>query len=398
VSETTPREAPTTGQPSASPRRVLSDDLLKTLHSRAAGYDRDNRFFAEDLEELREAGYLRAAIPEERGGLGLTLAEVNLEQRRLAYWAPSTALGLTMHLYWTGPAGERARAGDTSLDWLIEEIVAGKVLAAGHGEPGNDTALDDSLSVAVPVDGGYLISGHKIFTSLSPAWDWLGIHAREDSDPAHSKIVHAFVSRDAGGVRTVETWDTLGVRATASHDTYLDDVYVPFERVVGINDVGAVPGAYVAGIFPWVLPLLGNVYLGIGRRAVDVALDAARERTALSVGGAAAATKPFVQYHAAEAELVLEGATAQLDELTNGLSAGVDYGERALLRLFAAKENGTRAARTATDLALEIAGAGSIHKRNELERLYRDVRAGGFHPPNSDTVRDFIGRWALGLL
>jgi alkylation response protein AidB-like acyl-CoA dehydrogenase len=188
------------------------------------------------------------------------------------------------------------------------------------------------------------------------------------------------------------------VRATASHDTYLDDVYVPFERVVGINEVGAVPGAYVAGIFPWVLPLLGNVYLGIGRRAVDVALDAARERTALSVGGAAAATKPFVQYHAAEAELVLEGATAQLDELTNGLSAGVDYGERALLRLFAAKENGTRAARTATDLALEIAGAGSIHKRNELERLYRDVRAGGFHPPNSDTVRDFIGRWALGLL
>jgi alkylation response protein AidB-like acyl-CoA dehydrogenase len=192
-----------------SARRVLSEDLLKTLHSRAADYDRANRFFAEDVDDLREVGYLRAAIPEERGGLGLTLAEVNLEQRRLAYWAPSTALGITVHLYWTGPAGDLARAGDPSLDWLVDEIVAGKVLAAGHGEPGNDTALDDSLTSAVPVEGGYLLSGHKIFTSLSPAWDWLGIHARDDSDPEHPRIVHGLVSRDAGGVRTVQTWDTL---------------------------------------------------------------------------------------------------------------------------------------------------------------------------------------------
>lgn len=380
------------------PLRVLTNDLLKELHSRAAGYDRENRFFAEDLDALREAGYLRAAIPEEKGGLGLSLHELNQEQRRLAYLAPATAVGVNMHLYWTGPAADRYRAGEKSVEWLIDEVVAGKVIAAGHGEPGNDTAIDDSLTVAVPVEGGYRITGHKIFTSLSPAWDWLGVHAKDTSDPNDPRIVHAFIARDSPGVEVVETWDTLGVRATASHDTRLDEVFVPSERVVDSVPLGSVPGPYVAGIFPWVLPLLGNICLGIARRALDVALDTARRRSALSLDGAPVAGKPFVQYHAAEAELLLENTTAALDRLTEGLSAGEDFGDRTLLKLFAAKENGTRTARTVTDLALEIAGAGSIHRRGELERLYRDVRAGAFHPPNSDTVRDYVGKFVLGQL
>lgn len=380
------------------PRRVLTDDLLKTLHSRAASYDRDNQFFAEDLADLRDAGYLRAALPEEKGGLGLTVHEINAEQRRLAYWAPATAVGVNMHLYWTGPLAERYHSGDHTLDWLIDDVAAGKVLAAGHGEPGNDTAIDNSSTTATPVDGGYELTGHKIFTSLSPAWDWLGLHARDDSNPEDPRIIHAFVPRDADGVRTVETWDTLSVRATASHDTKLDRVFVPADKVVDSVRLGELPGPFISGIFSWVLPALGNVYLGISRRALDVALDVARNRTALSLGGGAVAGKPFTQYHVAEAELLLDLATSALDHLTQALAAGEDFGDRILLKLFAAKENGTAAARQVTDLALEIAGAGSLHRRGELERLYRDVRAGAFHPPNSDFVRDYIGKFALGLL
>ncbi len=377
---------------------VIPEDTLERFRERAVTYDRENRFFAEDLDELREIGYLRAALPRDHGGLGLTLHQLNAEQRRLATFAPATALGINMHLYWTGPLADQLNAGNLELSWLAAEIAAGKVIAAGHGEPGNDLVIDDSTTIATPVDGGYRITGHKIFTSLSPAWDWLGIHARDNSDPDHPKIVHTFVRRDAAGVSTVETWDTLSVRATASHDTLLEDVFVPHDRTVGIHAVGAPPTDYVAGIFPWVLPLLGNIYLGIGRRALDLAIASATARTALSLGGDTVAHKPFTQYHVAEAELALEGIEGQLDRLTTQLTAGEDLGERTLLRLFAAKENGTRAARTVTDLALEIAGAGALHRRNELERLYRDVRAGSFHPPNTDAVRAYVGSFALGLL
>ncbi|WP_353853512.1 acyl-CoA dehydrogenase family protein, partial [Nocardia sp.] len=110
---------------------VLPEALLHRFHQRAPEYDRDNRFFTEDLDELRDIGYLRAAIPVSHGGLGWTLPEFNRAQRALAYWAPATALGVNMHLYWTGPLADRIAAGDTSLDWLAREVAAGKVIAAG---------------------------------------------------------------------------------------------------------------------------------------------------------------------------------------------------------------------------------------------------------------------------
>ncbi|MGN2637765.1 acyl-CoA dehydrogenase family protein [Nocardia takedensis] len=375
---------------------VLPEELLRRFHGRAPEYDRDNRFFSEDLDELREIGYLRAAIPVSHGGLGWTLPQFNSAQRALAYWAPATALGVNMHLYWTGPLADRIAAGDSSLDWLAHEVAAGKVIAAGHGERGNDLAIDDSTTIATRVEGGYRVTGHKIFTSLSPAWDWLGIHARDESDPDKPRIIHAFVPRHSEGVRTVETWDTLGVRATASHDTVLTNVFVAEEHVIDSYERGESPGPFISSILPWAIPALVNVYLGIGRRAVDVALESARTRNVLSLGDRPVAGKPYVRYHAAEAELALEAATAQLDHITERLARGDDFGDRLLLALFAVKESGTRTARTVVDLALEIGGGGSIHRRNELERLYRDVRAGSFHPPSSDSVREYIGNFLLG--
>jgi len=78
---------------------VLSDGLVEHCAERAAAYDRENRFFFEDFSELKEAGYLTVAVPREFGGRGLNLAQVCREQRRLAYHAPATALGINMHLY-----------------------------------------------------------------------------------------------------------------------------------------------------------------------------------------------------------------------------------------------------------------------------------------------------------
>ena len=67
-----------------APTGLLQDAMLETFRSRAAGYDRDNRFFQEDFDDLRAAGYLRMAVPKEFGGLGYTLADVARETRRVA--------------------------------------------------------------------------------------------------------------------------------------------------------------------------------------------------------------------------------------------------------------------------------------------------------------------------
>jgi alkylation response protein AidB-like acyl-CoA dehydrogenase len=142
---------------------VLTADILEHCAARTATYDSENRFFTEDFEELRQSGYLLAAVPTELGGLGLNLAEVCREQRRLAHRSPATALATNMHIYWTGVAADLWRAADKSLAWLLEETVAGEVFAAGHGEAGNDFPVLMSSARAERVDGGYRIYGHKTF-------------------------------------------------------------------------------------------------------------------------------------------------------------------------------------------------------------------------------------------
>ena len=113
---------------------ILSDAMLERFAERAPGYDRDNKFFSEDFAELKQAGYLACAVPRELGGGGLTFAQVMREQRRLAYHAHATALGINMHVYWTGVAADLWRAGDKSLEWLLTGAVKGEVFAAGHAE------------------------------------------------------------------------------------------------------------------------------------------------------------------------------------------------------------------------------------------------------------------------
>src|SRR3954453_13948665 len=95
---------------------VITDAMLERFGGRAAGHDRDNRFAMEDFEELKDAGYLKAPVPLELGGLGMNLAEVCREQRRLGSRAPATAIAVNMHLYWIGVAADLWKSGDKSLE------------------------------------------------------------------------------------------------------------------------------------------------------------------------------------------------------------------------------------------------------------------------------------------
>ena len=228
--ETTPRGA------AVSP---LSDEMLERFWERAPGYDAENRFFDEDFAELKGAGYLTLAVPKELGGQGLHLAEVCREQRRLGYFAAPTALAVNMHLYWTGVAADLWRAGDRTLEWLLKAAVAGEVFAAGHAESGNDVPALYSTARAEKVDGGYRFTGRKSFGSLTPVWTYLGVHGMDHGVSGSPKVVHAFMPRESAGVTIVETWDTLGMRATRSDDTVLDGVFVPDHLIARVVPAGA---------------------------------------------------------------------------------------------------------------------------------------------------------------
>ncbi len=378
---------------------VLSDDTLSKCAERAPGYDRENQFFAEDFQDLRQAGYLLMAVPEEFGGMGMTLADVCREEARLAYHAPATALATNMHVYWTGVAADLWRAGDKSLVWLLEEAAAGEVFAAGHGERGNDFPLLASTSSAERVDGGYKLTGHKMFGSLTPVWTRLGIHAMDVSDPENPKVVHAFMPRDTEGYRIEATWDTLGMRATRSDDTILDGAFIPDKYVARVNPAGlAGADAFVLGVFAWAQCTFGSMYLALARRALDLAAADLQKKTSVALDRPSMAWYPPNQWMVSEMFIDLEGATAHVERMAQDWSDGVDHGGMWPAKFVSAKYHAVEATKRIVDRAMDLSGGAGMFKGNELERLYRDARCGGFHPANSGLVHELVGKSVLGLL
>jgi alkylation response protein AidB-like acyl-CoA dehydrogenase len=380
---------------------VLTEEILQHCGERAAAYDRENRFFSEDFEELRDAGYLLAAIPREFGGLGLSLVEVCREQRRLATRAPATALAINMHLIATGVAADLYRGGDGSQRWLLEEAASGEVFAYGYsevGRAGNDLPVLYSLTRAEPVDGGYRFTGHKNFGSLTPVWTRLCIHGMDTTVPDAPRVVHAFMPRASQGFRIEETWDTLGMRPTRSDDTILAGVFVPDRYVVrAVPPDFAGADAFIVALFGWAEPSFANVYIGIAQRARDLAIDRVKKRASIALTRSMA-YHPETQHAVADMVLELEAMIPHAERIAEDWTQGVDHGGEWPAKLVALKHRCVEGAKKVVDLALDVVGGTGMYKSSELERLYRDVRCGGFHPANAALVHEVVGKTALGVL
>ena len=375
----------------------LTDETLARFDSRAAAYDRENRFFDQDFEELRVAKYLVLPLPEKFGGPRLSLAEVNREQRRLAYYAPATALAVNMHLYWVGVAADLWRRGDTSLEWMLQDAAAGEIFAAGHAESGNDIPVLLSTAKAERVDNGYRFTGLKLFGSLTPVWTRFGLHALDTSDPRHPKIVHAFMPRDSQGYFIKDTWDVLGMRATRSDDTVVESTFIPDKYVVRVVPAGgAGMDAFVLAVFAWALMGFANVYYGLAQRALSKSVAAAKRKTSLALSRSMA-YHPEVQHAIAQMVIELESIGPHLDCTAEDWSNGVNYGAEWLSKICAAKYHAVEGSWRVVDLGLEVAGGQGIFRSAGYERLLRDARLGRIHPANSFLAHEVIGKTALGI-
>ena len=380
-----------------SQQAILSSEVLQRFLQRAAVYDRENRFFTEDFDELRRLGYLTSAVPKELGGRGYTLAEMSREQRRLGYHAAATALAVNMHLYWTGVAADLWRAGDRSLEWLLQAAMDGAVFAAGHAESGNDIPILLSTTRAERVEGGYRFSGRKSFSSLTPVWTSLGVHGMDASDPQAPKIVHAFMSRETQGYTIKETWDVLGMRATRSDDTILEGVFIPDRFIARIVPAGAAGiDRFTLAIFAWALVGFGNIYYGLAQRALDLIVASVKKKSSLALTRSMA-YHPEVQHAIAEMVIELEGIGPQLDQLADEWSRGVDHGAGWVLKIFAAKYRATDGAFRVVDRALDVAGGFGIFRSGPFEQIFRDARIGRLHPSNAMLTHEICGKLALGI-
>ncbi|HRL81290.1 MAG TPA: acyl-CoA dehydrogenase family protein [Propioniciclava sp.] len=377
------------------PTTYLPDDLLERIRSRAAQVDADNVFPDQDLAELREAGYLRILVPADRGGFGLGLEQAAVLQQRLASASPATALSINMHLVWTGVAKVMQDRGIDDLAFVQTGAAAGEVFAFGISEAGNDLVLFGSDTQAVPQpDGGYAFTGTKIFTSLAPVWNHLGLHGLDSSDPDDPKLVYAFVPRTEQVV-TRDDWDTLGMRGSQSRTTELHGVVAPADRVVRTVAPGPNPDPIVFGIFSVFEVLLASVYTGIARRALDLAVETVQKRRSKK-SGTTYSQDPDIRWRIADMALAYDALPMQIATIAHDVDAVADRGASWFFSLSGLKHRAVVMAKQVADDAMLVSGGSSYFTRNELSRIYRDVLAGMFHPSDPESAHATAASFWLG--
>jgi alkylation response protein AidB-like acyl-CoA dehydrogenase len=419
---------------------ALAGDLAARFAARAPRHDRDGSFPHENFADLHASGYLALSIPREFGGAGATILELTLAQERLARGDASTALGAAMHLSILGRLGQAVLAGGAAGGgaaaggWTRERYarVAQTVIAEGalinsaasEPETGSPSRGGRPATTAVP-DGGppgapeaFVITGRKTYTTMAPALRYILLSATVEAPdgPAAGQFL---LERGAPGMRVEETWDTVGMRASGSHDLVLEGVRVPAGALLTRRPYGvpAAPGPPVepsAPATPAAPPLAGRngtppegpgwaalipaVYLGVATAARDAALRFAADRRPQPLGGKSIGELPSVQRLLGEIEVALAESRALLFGTAEAWIEAPWRRDALLPHLGTAKYVVTNRAVEVTDRAMRVVGGAALARANPLQRYYRDVRAGLNHPPMDDVALATLARTALAGL
>jgi alkylation response protein AidB-like acyl-CoA dehydrogenase len=375
--------------------RCTRDDLIalsRDFATRAGAHDADGSFPHENFAKLHEAGLLALTVPRQHGGAGGGLTEAAEAIGMVAQGCASTGLVFTMQL-----TQQAALARDETMPHALRTGVAtdavrdGALLNALRVEPEMGSPSRGGLPRTIlrrQPDGSLLLAGRKIYSTGAPGLSWMMVWARDDAE--EPRVGPVLVPARAPGVRIVESWDHLGMRATGSHDVVFDDVRLPGTHAAALRPpttwIGADPG-----FGNWNAVTLGALYTGVARAAREWIIGFLRSRVPSGLGKPLA-TLPRMQEKVGE----IEGLLAANARLIASLAGDFDTGRPAsmpeahLLKTVLI-ENAVQAVETAVSLA----GNHAHSRHNPIERHLRDVLCGRVHVPTAEAAQTAAGRAAL---
>jgi alkylation response protein AidB-like acyl-CoA dehydrogenase len=361
---------------------AVARELGPGFASRAPAYDANDSFVAENYRELKEHRVFSAGVPAELGGGGASHGELCAMLREIAHHCGSTALALGMHTHLVA-AMVWAWCQGRPVAPRLQQIAAQQFVLVTTG------ASDwlDSSGTAERVDGGYRVSGRKVFASGSPLGDLLLTSTRYDDPSDGPMVLHFAVPLKSPGVTVLDNWRTMGMRGTGSNDIMLENVFVPDEGIE-LRRPRGVWFPLLNVVATVALPLIQSVYLGVAEAARELALQQVAKKR----------DDPDVWYLVGEMENALVTGRMAVRELIDlcadyTFAPEVATANAALIRKTIAAD----ALQLAVEKALEAVGGGGLFRSMGLERLLRDIQGTHFHPLQSKRQHRFTGRIALGL-
>jgi len=367
--------------------------LAARCAARAEAHDRAASFPHANFAELRTLGLPALCVPEAYGGRGGGVLDMVLTQVELARGDGATALCLGWHQSLIGKVAETQSWPEAVFAALCRDSVARGALInsiASEEATGSPSRGGAPGTTATPLpDGSWRLDGRKLYSTGAPTLDYFLVLA----SIAGGGRGWFLVPKGMPGLRIEETWDTMGMRASGSHDTVYTDVRLPAAAFVESAVASKAAGNNRSGGAGWNLHVPAT-YIGVARAAADFAIDYARRRQPNSLQQPIV-TLPQVQATLGEMEQTLLVALTTLYAWARAWdAAGPEERGRLAPGVGGVKSHVTNAALRVVDLAMRVVGAAGLWRKHPLERYYRDVRAGLHHPPMDDAAFAALARAA----
>ena len=373
-------------------------DLGPMFEERAVEVDRNAVFPWGNFNDLRERGFLALCVPKKFGGMGASYADYMRVSEEIGRHCGATALTFNMHnatMLWAGEVSDlldmtdeqRAQHESRRAEMFRGVVEDGEIHSQPFSEGLNAGALTGVGTAATPVEGGFLVTGRKIFASLSGAASRYNVTCQV---PGEDFLRLLSVRASSDGVEITDGWDPLGMRGTVSRTLLLKDAFVP-------NDDEIMPaGMYdqAALRYPYLFMSLAPSYLGLTKGILDFTRAYLRGELAGAAKGTARRDHPVKQMGWAEMNIKYEQSRAMLYSVVD--SATLDPTEDQMVTAWAAVYTTMEHANAVAAIAVRVCGGQAMLKHLSLERMYRDSRLGSLMLPwSAEVALERIGKARL---
>jgi butyryl-CoA dehydrogenase len=354
---------------------------------RARDNDREARFDIELARRLGDMGYLGSTVDEEYGGQGLGYVSYGLIVEQIGRGDSSARTVVSVQTSLVCGSIERWGTEEQKKRWL-PRLCAGEAFGCfGLTEPDAGSDPSSMRTRAVKIDGGWRITGQKMWISLGNVAEVALVFAQTNPEEHHRGIACFLVPTESDGFSSQEIHGKLGLRASDTASLGLDDVEVGDDALLGeVGDGFKIAmTALEAGRYS-----VASGCVGICEGCVQASVDYAKDREQFGV--------PIASFQLVQemiAEMILKRDASRLLVRRAGILK--DKGEPNTTETSIAKLYATEAAVECANLAIQVHGGSGYVDDYPVERYLRDARVTTLYEGTSQIHKLIIGRAATGI-
>ncbi len=354
----------------------------------AAARDHGHIYPKEQVAKLAELGFMGMFVPEQYGGAGLSTLAYVVALEEICY--ADASVGVTMSVNNSLACWPILAFGnEAQKQKYLPDLASGRTLGCyALTEPDAGSDAGAQRTKATPVDGGYRLTGNKIWITNAPYADVAVVYANLAPEERHRGVCAFIVDAKTPGYQIGKPEDKLGITSSATSELSFEDMFVPTENLIGKERDGF---KYAMATLDGGRIGIAAQALGIAQRAFDLAVAHAKVRHAF---GKPIGANQAIQWMIADMATKIESARL----LTWRAAVAKDGSDKARASHYCsmAKLAASETANFCADKALQIHGGYGFSKEYEVERLYRDARITTLYEGTSEIQRIVISRAYLG--